>query len=217
MVRATGRAVASSRPLPALLLFAAASVVGCSRGPTAQEQLDAAFKDSSAHRLEVAKFEGQVTIDNQPPGPEYAKLHIILLEADKYDQPNRAQRWQADVSPDGHFSFTTYLKDDGAPVGKYVALFLDPSDNAKQEGMARTGRGMRLGGARGGKDRLKNLYNDPEVNSKNPEFMIKLEQPGITNQHFNLELAGKEGRVTPGKYAVHEISTADSVFKFSAK
>jgi hypothetical protein len=217
MLRVTGRAVASSRPLSALVLLAAASVVGCSGGPTAQEQLDAAFKDSSAHKLEVAKLEGQLTIDNQPPGAEYPQLHIVLLEADKYDQPNKAQRWQADVGQDGHFSFTTYLKDDGAPVGKYVVLFLDPSDNAKQEGMARAGRGMRSGGARAGKDRLKNLYNDPEINSKNPEFVIKLDQPGITNQHFNLELAGKEPRVTPGKYAVRDVSTSDSVFKFSTK
>jgi hypothetical protein len=218
MLTATGRAAASSRPLSALVFLVAASVVGCSRGPSAQEQLDAAFKDSSAQKLKVAKFEGQVTLDGQPPGSEHQQLHIVLIEADKYQEPNRAQRWQAHVGSDGHFSFTTYLTDDGAPVGKYIALFVDPSqsESPARTGMPRVGLGMRLGGARAGNDRLKNLYNDPEVNNKNPEFVIKLEEPGITNQHFNLEVAGKEAR-TPGKYAVRDVSTADAAFKFNAK
>jgi hypothetical protein len=218
MLTATGRAAASSRSLQALVLFVAAGVAGCSRAPSAQDQLEAAFRGSSAKQLKVAKFEGQVTIDGQPPGSDYTKLHIVLVEADKYQEPNRAQRWQADVAPDGSFSFTTYIKDDGAPVGKYVAVFVDPSlaDDSARTSAPRAGRGMRLGGSQAAKDRLKNLYNDPEVNSKNPDFLITLAEPGITNQHFNLEVSGKEGR-SPGQYAVRDVSTTDAVFKFSRR
>jgi hypothetical protein len=218
-LRVMGRAAASSRPGRALVLFVAAGLVGCSRGPSAQDQLDAALKASAVQKLNLAKFEGQVTIDGQPPGPEYSQLHIVLVEADKYQEPNRAQRWQAQVTADGHFSFTTYLQGDGTPVGKYIALFVDPSDSdtATPEGGRGRGRGMRLGGARGGKDRLKNLYNDPDVNGKNPDFVITLQEPGVTNQHFNLEVAGKEAR-SPGKYAVRDVSTTDtSFFKISNK
>jgi hypothetical protein len=196
-----------------LFLFAPA-VAGCNNGPSAQQQVDAAFKANPEARLKVAKLEGVVTIDGQPPGKDYPLMQMYLVEADKFQDPKHAQRWQAPVDENGHFIFGTYLKDDGAPVGKYVALFIDPeADMHVKTGQTRSGTGF--GGPKTGPDKLKNLYNDPEQNIKDPAFVIDLQQPGITDQRFNLQVTGKDPAV-PGKYAVKDVPVASGGFKFGS-
>jgi hypothetical protein len=198
-----------------LLCLIAPVMAGCNNGPTAQQQVDAAFQANPEARLKVAKFEGIVTIDGQPPGKDYPQMQMFLVDADKFQDPKRAQRWQAPVDENGHFIFATYLKDDGAPVGKYVALFVVPEAtvHVKSSGGRPTGTGF--GGAKTGPDKLKNLYNDPEQNVKDPAFVINLQEPGITDQRFNLQVAGKDPAV-PGKYAVQDVPVASGGFKFGS-
>jgi hypothetical protein len=212
-----------SRFAPAARLFSrhllvvaclAAAVPGCSGKPTPEQELDATFANNpKATRLKVAKFEGRVTIDNQPPGDEYSLLHITLMDAEKF-KDSTVRRWQARVDKDGSFSFMTYLKHDGVPVGKYVAVFIDPSEEPKRKtanGLG-TGMGSPLTGSRWGVDRLKNLYNDPEVNLKNPDFVVEVKEPGITNQTFNLAVVGKDGPPAPGQYAVKRVMVTPGFF-----
>jgi hypothetical protein len=209
------RVLVYRRKLLALIFLIAPGLTSCTNGPTPEQQLDAAFNGKPEDRLKVAKFEGQVTIDGQPPGPDNSLLHIFLLDADKFRDPKTAPCWQAAVDAEGHFSFTTYLTGDGAPVGKYVAVFVDPSVTEQVKGPARRGaRAPGFGGVKHGKDKLKNLFNDPDQNIKRPQFVIDLQPPGITNQTFNLEVAGKEELPVPGKYAVTDVAVAEGAFKF---
>jgi hypothetical protein len=90
----------------------------------------------------------------------------------------------------------TYLAGDGVPVGKYVVEFVQlhlPRQRQRQGG----------GVARNyvGPDKLNNLYNDPERNKDNPEFMVDVADPGRTDYQFNLSVAGKDPIKTPGKFA----------------
>jgi hypothetical protein len=197
------------------LCLIVSSLAGCSNGPSAEQQVDAAFQANPEARLKVARFEGTVTIDGQAPGKDYPLLRIFLVEADKFQDPKHAQRWQAAVDESGHFAFATYLKNDGAPVGKYVALFIDPEATVHVK-TARTVSGTGFGGPKAGPDKLKNLYNDPEQNIKDPAFVINLQQPGITDQQFDLKVAGKESPSSPGRYSVKDAPVASSVFKFGS-
>ncbi|HEX4072436.1 MAG TPA: hypothetical protein VHX68_14745, partial [Planctomycetaceae bacterium] len=52
-----------------------------------------------------------------------------------------------------------------------------------------------------GPDGLKNLYNDPDVNSKKPEFVIDHQAPGKTDYTFNLSVAGEAPPSAPGPKA----------------
>jgi hypothetical protein len=199
-----------------LIFLVVSAIAGCTGGgPTAEQQLEAAFAGNSEARLNVAKFEGTVTFDGQQPGKDHALLQILLVDADKFQDPKHAARWQAPVDESGHFAFSTYLKDDGAPVGKYVAVFFEPEVTTRVKGSGRTRSASQgFGGAKAGADKLKNLYNDPEQNLKNPAFLITLQPPGITNQTFNLELAGAQGPAVPGKFAITDAPVAGGGFKF---
>jgi len=53
-------------------------------------------------------------------------------------------------------------------------------------------------------DGLKNLYNDPDKNAENKDFVVELEPPGRTDCQFNLDLAGKDPG-TPGPKAVKQL------------
>src|SRR5271163_1320653 len=62
------RAVVSCRQFMTLALFCAAGMAGCSGGRLSPEQqVDEAFKNSKAKKLEVVPFQGTVTIDGQAP------------------------------------------------------------------------------------------------------------------------------------------------------
>jgi hypothetical protein len=194
----------SPKRLAALILLVAPLMAGCG-GPSAEDQLDAAFQNNpNAHRLQLAKFAGTVTIDNQPPGEQYNGVYVFLVDAEKYKDKD-APRWQTNVNKEGHFSFMTYLKDDGAPVGKYVVLFVAPESQKLGAREVTQNRLQSAGGKISGADALKNMYNDPEVNAKDPQFVLDLQQPGTTNRTFDLKVAGKDGPPAPGNYAVTSV------------
>jgi hypothetical protein len=58
-----------------------------------------------------------------------------------------------------------------------------------------------------GPDLLNNLYNDPDKNAADPEFQITVSEPGKSDYHFNLGIAGKPSG-TPGPHAVTELRAA---------
>ena len=176
---------------------------------TPEEQLDETFKNNpELKRLQLAKFQGHVTIDGQHP-EEDAHLYLVLMDADKYQDP-KAPRYQTRVGENGDFAFSTYLTDDGAPVGKWVAVFVDPRPGRTGIGGHKIG-GAGFGGSGfnrpiAGPDALKNLYNDPDKNVKDPAFVIELQAPGITDKTFNLQVAGKDLPAAPGKHAITKVT-----------
>jgi hypothetical protein len=176
-------------------LVLTASLQGCSQQKSGKEAVDQYFKaNPDAKRANVAKFAGTVTIDGQPPekGGDY-KLFLLLNDPQNLQKlPTR----YLEVNDDGSFEFMTYLAGDGVPPGKYVVEFAQlhlPRQRQRQGG----------GVARNyvGPDKLKNLYNDPEKNKDNPEFMVDIAEPGRTDYQFNLSVAGKDPVTTPGKFA----------------
>jgi hypothetical protein len=60
-----------------------------------------------------------------------------------------------------------------------------------------------------GPDELQNLYNDPEVNAKKPEFSIDHKAPGKSDYQFDLKIAGVEPVKTPGANAMKEIISVE--------
>ena len=177
------------------LCLLALCLPGCSGRKSEKEAVDQYFKDNpTAKRSNVARFAGTVTVDGQPPekGGDY-KLFVLL------NDPNNLQKLPTrytEVDDDGKFSFMTYMAGDGVPVGKYIVEFAQlhlPRQRQRQgQGVARSYVGP---------DKLKNLYNDPEKNRDNPEFVVEVTQPGRTDYQFNLSVAGKDSEASPGKYA----------------
>ena len=93
----------------------------------------------------------------------------IAYDAAKPDAKARGNPY-AFVKPDGSFELLPL------PPGKYVMLFAELSYKPP------------LGFF--GSDGLKNLYNDPDVNAKKPDFVINHQAPGKKDYTFNLTLAG---------------------------
>ena len=54
-------------------------------------------------------------------------------------------------------------------------------------------------------DELKNLYNDPDKNSQNPDFKIELTPPGKTDYTFDLKVAGEQPPEKMGPNATNTI------------
>jgi hypothetical protein len=188
-----------------VVFLAAAAMPGCTGEKSREHELDAYFKANPQYkRVATAKFSGHVTIDGQPPEAT-GRLFIVLFDADKY-KDSKAPRYEARVEPDGHFSFTTYIADDGAPVGKWIACFVDPRSESVQHQKVGARSFAPPGESQySGHDALHNLYNDPEKNLQDPQFVIDLQAPGITDANFNLQVAGKDPVAAPGQYAVTNI------------
>jgi hypothetical protein len=125
---------------------------------------------------------GKITIDYEPPAAksETARLVVIAYDVAKPDA-NADSNASAVVKPDGSFELPAL------PPGKYVMLF------------AQLGYNPRMGFF--GADGLKNLYNDPDVNSKKPEFLIDHQAPGKTDYTFNLSVADETSPAAPGPKA----------------
>ncbi len=174
----------------------AAAASGCTgQKKTAQDAVDQYFKSApGAKRATLARFAGHVAIDGLPPekGGDY-KLFILLNDP---QHPQKLPMPYMAVADDGSFDFMTYLAGDGVPVGKYVVEFVHlhlPRQRGRQGfGVARTYVGP---------DKLKNLYNDPEKNLKDRDFLVEVTEPGRDDYQFNLSVAGKDPVTTPGKYA----------------
>ena len=98
---------------------------------------------------------GTVTIDGVPPTFDEQRKHLVLMLYDpkKPDLPV-GKRPHCLAREDGTFRFT----EDGIEPGHYVLLFAV---------LRRKGQGNFIG-----PDQLNNLYNDPDVNAKNPRSSL---------------------------------------------
>ncbi len=125
---------------------------------------------------------GTLTVDNATPiaSSETVRLVAIAYDALKPDAKAKDNA-RTFVKPDGTFEFPPL------PPGKYVMLFAQLSHNP------------RIGFF--GSDGFKNLYNDPDVNSKKPEFVIDHQAPGKKDYSFNLSVAGETPPAAPGSKA----------------
>lgn len=186
-------------------LFTTAILAGCEKKTSYQYQTaDEAMQEQirqypQFHKVNVAKFAGSVSVDGKPPAGK-GRLFVILNEPEHFDQTahGKGPLKYAPCDDAGHFSFSTYEPNDGAPVGKFVVTFVQ---------LQRSRPGGRAVG-RGGPaiywqpDDLKNLYNDPDVNAKEPRFTVNVEPPGKTDYHFDLAVKGKAPVTKPGPNAV---------------
>jgi hypothetical protein len=184
-----------------LVIAAAAALSGCGSHQTSTQGLEQQFKDNPEFkRQSVAHFAGTVTVDGQPP-EEGTKLFVILTDFQHLDANAHvdAPKLHRTCDSKGAFAFGTYEVADGAPVGKYVVTFVelkDPNPGVAPGTSPRDFRSRRsVGGTKAFRppDVLKNLYNDPDKNSKDPQFVIELSQPGKDDYKFDLVVAGKEG------------------------
>jgi hypothetical protein len=188
------RNVRSAERLAILIAIALASA-GC--GPKSAEQaLDQAFKDNpNAQRVQIVKFEGTVTVDGQPPAKPGTKLFIILNDPKHPQDPKQRPKLIGGCDDEGNFFFSTYGARDGVESGSYVVTFVQLHH---PKGLF----GHRASAIYEQPDELKNLYNDPDKNAAVPEFNVEIKQPGQTDWHFDLAVAGKEPDPTPGPHAI---------------
>jgi hypothetical protein len=163
---------------------------GCSHGPSTQQAVDAQLESLHLEREALGRFAGRVTIDGQPPTLERGKVFVIMLYNQTHPEKNKPAL-NASFQNGGKFEFYTYTAGDGVPLGTYVVLFAQLTSSR--------GRGLVQ------PDGLKNLYDDPEKNSQDKDFVVTVTQPGKTDYEFNLSLAGKDPVKTPGPHAVTEI------------
>lgn len=201
MLRIAGRA-------PACLGFVVVSLVsasvflGCTGGShgSRQDELQQAAKGFK--QAPVAKLAGHVSIDGQPP-EKGTTLFVILNDPQHLALPKTGPAHVATCDAEGNFTFTSYLKGDGAPLGKYVVTFvqlhLPPTTGRHPMGHGSFTREYV------GPDGMKNLYNDPEKNKNEKDFNIEVVEPGKTDYEFNLSVAGKSG-LSPAQYAVKRLS-----------
>jgi hypothetical protein len=171
--------------------FAAFMAVGCSHQQSADEATDAALKAQGLDKETVYPLAGKVTVDGQPPQaqPKSNPIVVVLNDMSKPDVPPRERR-RVELNPQGDFAFNTYKVDDGVPAGKYVVTFAQFKYN-KKKGLL-------------GPDQLKNLYNDPDKNAQNKDFVIDHQSSGKTDYLFNLEVQGKEAAAA-GPHSLTEV------------
>jgi hypothetical protein len=155
---------------------------GCEGRQSTAQRLEKAYKSAAMDPVTVYPLAGKVTVDNEPPvaKSETARLVAIAYDAAQPDVKAMGSA-RAFVKPDGSFELPPL------PPGKYVMLFAQLGYNPR--------RGFY------GPDGLQNLYNDPNVNSKKPEFLIDHQAPGKTDYTFNLSVAGETPPAAPGPKA----------------
>jgi hypothetical protein len=156
---------------------------GCEGRESSAQRVEKAAKSAGIEAVTVYPLGGKITVDNAPlvAKSETARLVAIAYDAAKPDAKAKSNA-RVFLKPDGSFELPPL------PPGKYVMLF------------AQLGYNPRLGFF--GPDGLKNLYNDPDVNSKKPEFVIDHQAPGKTDYTFNLSVAGETPPAAPGPKAL---------------
>jgi hypothetical protein len=197
--------------LAAFLLAAGALGGGCGRAQSLQEATDKALAENPRYqKIDLAKFSGRVAIDGQPP-PKDSQLWIFLNDPQKLDKISNMHppELKIECDEDGRFSYTTMVKGDGVPPGKYIVTFvcLKTKAQPKKRGGGRFGGDEPRMDTVKGSDELRGLYNDPEQNAKIPEFNLDLQPPGKDDYQFNLQVAGKDEQ-TPGPHAITTIIKA---------
>ena len=166
---------------------------GCGDAQSANQRFAKELQQTGQSERSVVRFAGKVLVDGQPAHAAVAKQKVLVILFDQA-QPKLqvGQRPVASCNERGEFSFTTYRLGDGVEPGEYVVAFAQLMQQTKNDSFE-------------GPDGLKNLYNDPDKNGKNPEFTIKHASPGKTDYVFDLKLAGQDPVAAPGPHAVTEI------------
>ncbi len=94
--------------------------------PTADQALKQAYKDNpSATAVEIAPFEGTVTVDGKPPSKPDTRMLVILNDPKHPQDPKIPPKLVAGCNVEGHFSFTTYTSHDGVQEGSYIVTFVE--------------------------------------------------------------------------------------------
>jgi hypothetical protein len=182
-----GRDLFGGFRIGAALAVLCLAMAGCSKTQNPQQALDSQIESLHLQKEPLGQFAGKVTIDSQPPAVPKGKALVVIL----YDQKNPEKPVQYTIcGNDGRFSFYTYSTADGVRVGSYVVLFAELTATRRS--------GLRA------PDELKNLYNDPDKNAQNKDFVVTVAAPGKTDYEFNLQVAGKEP-ATPGPHTVAEL------------
>jgi hypothetical protein len=156
--------------------------LGCEGRQSTAQRVEKAYKSAGMEPVAVYPLGGRITVDSGPPvaKSETSGFVAIAYDVAKSEAPARSNP-RAFVKSDGSFELPPL------PPGKYVMLF------------AQLGHNSRLGFF--GRDGLENLYNDPDVNSKKPDFVIDHRPPGKTDYTFNLSVAGETPPAAPGPKA----------------
>jgi hypothetical protein len=191
MMSVAGRIPAAASLTQAAVISAAcafAAAAGCHGQQSTAERIKQAREEANLTSVTLYPFAGSVTVDNQQPSLKSKKgaLVVMAYDASKLDISTSDQSFVI-ARPDGSFEFP----DGGLPPGKYVMLFAE---------LDRKKKNPRLG------DAFKNLYNDPDVNGKKPEFTINHEAPGKSDYRFNLNLAGETPPAQPAPKALTHIA-----------
>jgi hypothetical protein len=166
---------------------------GCSRSQSANVALDNALAAAGAQKESIVPFAGNITIDGGSPGDMGVVRTLVVLWNTK--NPPKGMPPYAACDEDGSFEFHTYDKADGVPTGNYVVCFV------QLEG------GLRFAGPSGwrGKDRLNNLYSDPDKNKEDKDLVVDLSQKGNSDWHYDLKFAGREPVENPGANAIKRL------------
>jgi hypothetical protein len=181
------------------MFLAAAALQGCGGQQSEKQTREEFYKNNpeiASARQDLAKFSGRVSVDGHPPD-EGVALFLVLNDP---DHPEKKISLRTKCDQDGSFAFKTYESGDGVPLGKYVVAFAGLHPSASR-GRSFTRRFV-------GPDALSNLYNDPDMNKGNPDFIVNVQPPGRTDYEFNLTVTGKQPVATPGKNAVTQITGA---------
>lgn len=195
------------------LMVISAALCGCNHQSAAQALDEQFAKNHEFKKGPVARFAGTVKIDGQMPDLG-AKLFVILTDFQHLDANAHVDtpKLYQGCDSKGAFAFATYDRADGVPAGKYVVTFVELNDTNAVTGTTVASRDFRakrtISGAQSFRppDLLRNLYNDPEKNSKNPLFVLDLNQAGKKDFNFELAVAGQDG-VAAAPNAVTSIRT----------
>jgi hypothetical protein len=155
---------------------------GCEGRQSTTQRLEKAYESAGIDPVKAYPLGGRITVDNEPPVAKSETTRLVAIAYDAATPDVKAKsNARAFVKPEGSFELPAL------PPGKYVMLF------------AQLGYNPRMGFV--GADGLKNLYNDPDVNSKKAEFLIDHQAPGKTDYTFNLSVAGETPPAAPGPKA----------------
>jgi hypothetical protein len=178
--------------LTASISLLAALICGCnSSAQNADQALKSALKAAGKEQESIVPFTGKVLIDGKPPNMGLGGTGTIVVLWNQKKPPGAGVvAPNAVCDENGDFQFTTYKKGDGVPVGSYTICF------AQLQMGSMTQRGYV------GPDKLKNLYNDPDKNKEEKQFVVEVAPSGKTEYEFNLQVEGKEAVATPGPHAI---------------
>jgi hypothetical protein len=187
-VRSPAAAVASCALVGSLLMACG----GCGGGATPDQKVEKQLSALGKAKVSVCPFAGKVLVDGHPPqlNSPQSRVVLVLFDRAKPDLPV-TQRPQTICNPQGEFTFTTYVREDGVEPADYVVTVAQLS---KEKGRSYSGP-----------DGFQNLYNDPDANEKDAELTVKHAAPGKTNYVFDLKLAGRQPESTAGPRAVTQV------------